>query len=418
MHRLKWPFLMFMRYYRHLGLRVSLYALLALVVALISPLMEMMLDDETTAIMGFGSVMPVLTILASSMLAVSTFSLNVMVSAHRAAANTTTPRVHRLLLEDTTTQSVLAVFIGAFVYSLASIVMYQAGLYSESTAIIVMGVTIVVVVLIIVAMLRWIEHLSNLGSVDDSLRTVSKRARGALVAFAKNPSLDANPLTSDTVLPETVTELRAKKSGYLQVIDTSGLEKCLGGQGYIYVLKSPGTHILEGDVVALVSGHVEGGILDDLLSSFTFGDHRTYEQDAAFGLLVLSEIASKALSPGINDSGTAIEAILRMKVLLWDFSRTQPSDKPASAQRVFVPVPEHQALLEAAFSQVSRDGAGMIEVALCLRKSLQALCDVDDARVQTAACSLAGVALKHCEAAPLMDHEMTRLRAVEVIAPS
>ena len=158
MSRLKWLFLIFLRYYRNLGLRVSLYALLSLIAAFISPVIQNYLPDEMTERMAFDSVKPVLTILASSMLAVSTFSLNIMVTAHRSAASTATPRVHRLLLEDTTTQSVLATFIGAFIYSLASIVLYQSGVYTKEAAIVVMGVTIVVVALVVVAMLRWIEH--------------------------------------------------------------------------------------------------------------------------------------------------------------------------------------------------------------------------------------------------------------------
>ncbi|WP_424973908.1 DUF2254 family protein [Dinoroseobacter sp. S124A] len=50
----------------------------------------------------FLSVTPVLTIVASSMLAVSTLSLSIMVSVHRTVAETATPRMHRILLEDMT----------------------------------------------------------------------------------------------------------------------------------------------------------------------------------------------------------------------------------------------------------------------------------------------------------------------------
>lgn len=418
MHSLKWPVLIFLRYYRHLGLRVSLYALLSLIIALISPFIESYLSNDTTGIMDFGSVIPVLTILATSMLAVSTFSLNVMVTAHRAAADMTTPRVHRLLLEDTTTQSVLAVFIGAFVYSLTSIVMYQAGLYADSAAIVVMAVTIAVVVLIIVAMLRWIQHLSSLGSVDDSLRSATKRAQVALTAFAREPALGATRLSAETVLPDNTAELRATHSGYLQLIDVSGLEKCLPERAFIYVIRKPGAHVLTGDVVAHVSGDVAQDTLDALLSSFVFGDQRTYEQDAAFGLLVLSEIASKALSPGINDSGTAIEAILRMKALLWDFSRTGQTEAPPDAPRVFVPVPDHQALLDTAFSQVAREGAGKIEVAVSLRDALLALSASADPRMEQAARVSADLALGYSEGAGLTAQEMQQLHDIDVKPPT
>ena len=415
MKRLKWPFVFFLRYYRHLGLRIALYALLSLVIALVSPVIEGLLPEETTKILEFSSVIPVLTILASSMLAVSTFSLNVMVSAHRAAAQNTTPRVHRLLLEDMTTQSVLAVFIGAFVFSLSSIVLYQSGFYTEGAAVIVMAVTIFVVVTIILAMLRWIDHLSNLGSVDDSIRKVVNRAGNTLRNFAHDPSFGANALSKDTVLPLKLTELRAPSSGYLQLVNVNGLQEKLLDQRFIYVARSIGSYVLAGDVVAHVSGRVTEDEKADLLNSFVFGSERTFEQDVTFGLTVLSEIGAKALSPGINDSGTAIQSILHLKSLFWSYAQTERKETARDAPNVFLSLPDAQALLEAAFLQIARDGAGQIEVALCLRQALLDLTDIQDADMKAAAQTVASLAMEYAKSAGLNAFELKRLESLTAI---
>ena len=181
---LKMPLLMLQRAYRTLWLRVTLYAVVSVLAAASGSVAELYFDDRFTDIVSQKAVMPVLTILGSSMLAVSTFSLNVMVSSHRNAAQNATPRVHRLLLEDTTTQAVLATFVGAFVFSLTSIVLFQVGFYRDSAATITMAVAIGVVVMVILAMLRWINHLRNLGSIDQSLRTVLKLTQSRLVRLA------------------------------------------------------------------------------------------------------------------------------------------------------------------------------------------------------------------------------------------
>lgn len=413
LNSLKWPLVILMRYYRHLGIRVAAYALLSLGVAVISPLLGGLLSVSFTRQLSFDSVTPVLTILASSMLAVSTFSLNVMVTAHRAAADSTTPRVHRLLLEDTTTQSVLAVFIGAFVYSLSSIVFYQAGFYHEDAAIVVMAVTILVVLMIILAMLRWIEHLGNLGSVDDSIATAVTRARAALDTCARMPALGANTLSDSTIIPANVTEIRAPTSGYLQLIDVCALQDCLPEHGFAYITKRPGTHLLADEIVGLVSGDVDDGVLQNLADALVFGDHRTHEQDGAFGLQVLSEIASKALSPGVNDPGTAVQTVLHLKALLWDVART-PVDDTIDAPRVFVPASDPQTLLDAAFQQVARDGASMIEVAECLRQSLHALSRADDPHFAQAARATADMALSYAQNAGLTDDERDRLNRIDL----
>ena len=111
---------------RRLWLRVSLFALLAVLGAGVAILLEGRIPTYVQDRFTTESVMPILSILASGMLAVSTFSLNVMVTAHNAAAQQTTPRVHRILLADTTTQTALSVFIGAFVYALSAIILIKS----------------------------------------------------------------------------------------------------------------------------------------------------------------------------------------------------------------------------------------------------------------------------------------------------
>lgn len=175
------PILKLLRVSRRLWVRVSLMALLAVIAPGIAALLAPVIPEGIGKRFEPSAVMPILTILASGMLAVSTFSLNVMVSAHRAAAAQATPRAHRILLSDTTTQTVLATFIGAFVYALSAIILFQSNLIAPGTSVIMLGVTVLVVVLVILAMLRWIDHLSDLGSMDATLRTTVAEARPALV---------------------------------------------------------------------------------------------------------------------------------------------------------------------------------------------------------------------------------------------
>merc|ERR1711969_401193 len=67
--------------------------------------------------------------------------------------------------------------------------------------------------------------------------------------------------------------------------------------------------------------------------AFTFGPVRTFDQDARFGLTVLSEIASRALSPGLNDPGTAIEVTGRVERLLCEAQpETEPFEPPRGAE--------------------------------------------------------------------------------------
>jgi uncharacterized membrane protein len=53
--------------------------------------------------------------------------------------------------------------------------------------------------------------------------------------------------------------------------------------------------------------------VDRVAGTFTFGEDRTAEQDAAFAVQQLVEVALRALSPGINEPFTAIMVIDRLR---------------------------------------------------------------------------------------------------------
>jgi hypothetical protein len=87
-------------------------------------------------------------LLASSLLAVTVFSLSTMVAAYSAATNNVTPRGTKLLMEDNTSQNVLGTFIGAFLFSLVGIVALSTGLYGTQGRAILLVVTIGLIALI------------------------------------------------------------------------------------------------------------------------------------------------------------------------------------------------------------------------------------------------------------------------------
>ena len=71
----------------------------------------------------------------------------------------------------------------------------------------------------------------------------------------------------------------------------------------------PGAFVAVGDPLVLAGKMLDEDDAASAAKAFTIDDDRTFGLDPRYGLIVLAEIAMKALSPGINDTGTAIEAI-------------------------------------------------------------------------------------------------------------
>ncbi|WP_135501288.1 DUF2254 domain-containing protein [Roseovarius aestuariivivens] len=403
-------FMIALRFLKQLWVRVTLMAVLAVLATLGAGLLEPVLPVDLMGWLGPEAVLPVLTILASGMLAVSTFSLNVMVSAHRAAAAQATPRAHRVLLDDGTTQTVLATFIGAFVYALSAIILLKSELQAPGAPVTLMAVTVVVVVLVILAMLRWIDHLSELGSMDATLRATEDKARGPLMRSRSRPCHGARPLTPDTVLPPDAAPLRAGSTGYLQIVDTAGIAACLGdGQGLVWLHVPAGRFVREGDTIGHAAG-LSDAQAQGVTEALVIGAHRTFEQDATYGPLVLAEIGVRAMSPGINDPGTAIDVIGRQERLLWDWARAPVSDAPPAQSRVFLPPLDAGTLIENAFGMLARDVAGNIEVVRRLLQALDHLASGPDAELAEASREMAARAEAYAMRALPLAQERETLR--------
>ena len=111
----KWLWL-YRRLTKKLWYRASLYCVMGIVAALIAKVIGPLIPGDFPQKVGVDAVGAILTIIASSMLAVTTFSLTTMVSATAAASQSATPRVTKLLVEDTTAQRALSTFLGAFLF--------------------------------------------------------------------------------------------------------------------------------------------------------------------------------------------------------------------------------------------------------------------------------------------------------------
>ena len=147
------------------------------------------------------------------------------------------------------------------------------------------------------------------------------------------------------------------------------------------------------------------------------GDQRRYDDDPRFGLVVLAQIAGRALSPAVNDPGTAIDVVgtlVRLLVLWATPVDRQDKTRPVN-DRVEVPALATRDLLDDAFTAIARDGAASIEIGIRLQKAMHALSSTGDAALCEAASHHAALALERAESALTLPHDLDALRAVACV---
>lgn len=407
------------RLLRRMWVRTSAFALLALLAAIFSRALGPYLPEPLVDFIHVDAVLGILTVLSSSMLAVTTFSLGVIMSTRQSISSSITPRAHQFVSQDPVTQRVLATFMGAFVYALTSQVLLRTGFYQQAASAVILIVTIAVLALVVIAMLGWIEHLTRVGSIPDTVAEIEGAMQDAFEEWRSRPALGAVPTPHHAPRPAAVSRaVRADRSGYIQHIDIGRLNGIAGdgADAQVYVERPVGAHVVAGDVLCRHSGELDAG---RLRAAFTLDSARSYEQDVRFGVIVLSEIAQRALSPAVNDPGTAIFIIDRITALLVGEeggeggADAEDAREPPTCPRVFLPAVTSDDLVTDGFNPIARDGAGMVEIGSRLQKAFAALVRRGDDSMAEAAMRASVRAAALAEAALTLDEDRARIRDLQ-----
>lgn len=379
------------RFSERLWVRIGLIAGLSLVAALGAAVVGPLVPDAVGGLIASNATEGLLDSLASSMLSVTIFSLTVMVSIHRAISGDWTPRAHRLLSRDRTTMSVLATFVGAWLFSLVAMILLAAGWIIEGGRAPLFLVTLVVIGLIVVAIVRWIGHLETFGSLEHTLGRLEAETKRMLEARMRRPCLGGRPLTGGgEAIPPGARPVRSQVTGWICGIDPGELHALCEARGTELYLWSPvGRFVHEGDVLAYVASP-DPTLPDAVRGSIEIGVLRGFAQDPRFGFVAMGEVASKALSSGINDPGTAIDVIGRCARVLtgWRDEVAGAAGEPRYPC-LHVPPLDPRDLLEDAYAPIARDGAGTVEVQIHLQQALRALARHDEPRMAAAAGAMA-----------------------------
>ncbi|HBW9021770.1 TPA: DUF2254 domain-containing protein, partial [Klebsiella pneumoniae] len=142
---------------------------------------------------------------------------------------------------------------------------------------------------------------------------------------------------------------------------------------HVYLVAQPGSFIHPSMPVLYLSQGQESSISADLLETIIVSDVRSFAQDPRFCLSVMAEIACRALSPAVNDPGTAIDVIGRGVRILSTYAQNKSDEIEVKYPSVHVAPLQNNDLLEDFFSPVARDGAGMREIQIRVLKGLSML---------------------------------------------
>jgi uncharacterized membrane protein len=334
------------------------------------------------------SARDVLSVLAGAMITVTGLTFSLTVIALQMASSQFSPRVLRGFLGDRGNQLVLSALLSTFAYCIAVIrgIQDEGAPGGEDVPRLAVTVGIVLTLAAVGALVYFIHHLTQQLRADVITQQVTDDTLRAIDRVFDELGGDSVPDVSPPPPEGEVRSVTARRSGYLQSLDVAELAEGAGRIGATVRLRPPvGAHVSKGTTLAWVWSHAGFDADDDELGRLLhdhlhLGPERTLEQDPAFGIRQVVDIAVKALSTGLNDPTTAVDAIGQLSALTCRLTAmrlgTLVESDDRRRPRVVVPRPGYAEYLDLVCDQPRRYGGDDQDVVLAVLRLLNDAAEV------------------------------------------
>ena len=333
---------------------------------------------------GAGGARGLLTAVASSMITVAGLVFSITLVALSLASSQYTSRVISNFMRDRVNQTVLGVFVGIFAYCLVVLRTIREGneiTFVPSLAVIV---GLILAFVGIAFLIYFIHHISV--SIQAST-IIAETAAETITAVDhqfpdqleqdENESADSD--LSASLANQSWSAVPARKSGYLVTVDMAGLVHIAREHGRIVRMeRGVGEFVVEETpLVSMLGRQVPDDLLTERLNAvYVISNQRTVEQDAAFGIRQLVDIAMKALSPGVNDTTTAVICVDYLTAILARLATRRIGNAHRLDQlelRVIARGMRFEDVLAEAFDQIRQNASGNVAILSRLLSAMQTI---------------------------------------------
>lgn len=246
----------------------------------------------------------ILGTIVGSIISLMVFSFSMVMIVLNRATSTLSPRVIPGLISDKFHQIVLGFYLGSIIFSLILIVNIEAPNVEFSVPSLGIFFSMLFAIICMGLFVYFIHSISQKIQVDYILNDIYKVTRKELEKVDEQEAKVEVPNTDDWI------ECKADDSGYIKKIDEKGLKLfCEKNDVRIKIELSLGAFVMKGYPFLKIDKDLEEEVKKDVLTHFTLYTEERISDHYSFGFKQISEIAVKALSPGINDPGTASKAI-------------------------------------------------------------------------------------------------------------
>lgn len=329
----------------------------------------------------------VLSLIAGSMITVTGVVFSITVVALTLASSQFGPRILRNFLRARANQMAFGTFVATFLYSL----LVLRAVKENEVPHVASAVAVALAVVSLFMLIYFIHHTARSIQASTVIASIAKEIDGQVTHLFpqkiddehEQERTDAQDLARSleelrTRVARDGVELPAHSDGYVRVLDDDAVLRAAVKHELQVVLRyRPGDFVCAGNSLARIgpSENVTDEARSALRESFVLGDYQTPVQDLRMLTGQLTEIALRALSPGVNDPRTASDCVQRLgAVVCATAGRRMPlgfqrdeSDQP----RVVIPHTTFEEIVASCFDPIRRYGMGHIQIVLAMLDALR-----------------------------------------------
>jgi uncharacterized membrane protein len=320
----------------------------------------------------------VLSAIVGAMAALTGFVVTVTVLVVQMATSTFSARYMRLWYRDRMLKLLLALLVGTLAFSFTLLRRIESS-FVPDLGVSIAGLLVVVDLLLFVVFLdRFLHRLRPVAVavfVADYVHRDFARYATALAA----PDVFTGVFEPAGEQPALV--IRSTRPGAIQALDIGGLASWAREHRCLVVLRRRvGDFVPAGATLIEIYGGAASSrrAEDTLRNMIVLGDERTIEQDPAFAIRIMVDIADKALSPAINDPTTAVQVLNHLSDVLrligtTDLSRSRWRAGSAARTGLVIPARSWEDYLTLGVTEIREYGSTAIQVMRRMRAMLEEL---------------------------------------------
>ncbi len=337
---------------------------------------------------GFISPSASVTLLAAiggGMITFTGFVFSVVLLMLQYGSSEYSPRTASYFMRTRTTQRVLAVFLATIVFCFSSILEVGSQGRTDFTPI---GSVVIAVLLLLASLVGFLALLNVVGNrirVDAVLTDLGRRAREGMAARFANAQ--ASSSTSLDQIPGVAKDAQivrfSGRPGQVVAVDSRRLTRVARRSGSrIILMMRTGDAVSEGSHLAMVAGQKPPSSRQ-LSRCLLVHDERSLRLDPLYALRILTDVALRALSPGINDPTTAVRSLDEVEGVLRAAAPLTlgPVEIKAGAGSLVLPSPTWTDIVDLALLEVVIEGVKQPQVTRRLTALLnELLTDLPESR--------------------------------------